>query len=203
VSSGYWSIDGTRLRGTTVTTGDSNYQVSIEPAATQEAEPASYTIRLESYADIQTRPGGVQTHTDKYAGASNTHIKALVDNNSVTARIASFDNESVVHPQAEQHTTGATLWPHSLRFTYSGMTSTGSAINNSEGSLRAPMPGKVISVEVKADDTVEEGQTLMVIEAMKMEHAIVAPANGSVEEVCYAVGDTVDERATLVRLSDS
>ena len=195
ISSGYWSIDGTRLRVTTECSADSTYQVSIEPAGRQEpeTEPASYTINLESCVEIQST----------IASASNTRISALVDNNPIAARIVSFDNESVVHPQTHQHTTEATLWPHSSRFTYSGMTSTGAAENDSEGSLRAPMPGKVIAVEVKANDTVEEGQTLVVVEAMKMEHAIVAPANGTVEEVCYAVGDTVDERATLVRLSDS
>ena len=182
---------------TTECSADSTYQVSIEPAGPQgpepETQPASYTINLESYVDMQSTP----------ADASNTRISALVDNNPIAARIVSFDNESVVHPQTHQHTTEATLWPHSSRFTYTGMTSTGAAENDSEGSLRAPMPGKVIAVEVKANDTVEEGQTLVVVEAMKMEHAIVAPANGTVEEVCYAVGDTVDERATLVRLSDS
>lgn len=188
---------------TTASTGSSNYQVSIEPAGPQDDVAENYSINLGSIMEMQSGPRGEDTDSGKYASAANTGITALIDNKAISARVVSFDNECVIHPQAQQHTTGSTLWPHSLRFTYCGMTSTGSTESNSEGSLRAPMPGKVISVEVKADDTVEEGQTLMVVEAMKMEHAIVAPANGTVEEVCYAVGDTVDERATLVRLSES
>ena len=51
------------------------------------------------------------------------------------------------------------------------------------GGLTAPMPGKIISIAVKAGDTVEKGQPLLVMEAMKMEHTISAPADGKVAEV--------------------
>lgn len=68
------------------------------------------------------------------------------------------------------------------------------------GGLTAPMPGKIISISVKAGDTVEKGQALLVMEAMKMEHTIAAPADGKVEEVFYAVGDQVTEGAELVSI---
>jgi 3-methylcrotonyl-CoA carboxylase alpha subunit len=64
--------------------------------------------------------------------------------------------------------------------------------------LAAPMPGKVLAVHVAPDATVKRGQLLMVIEAMKMEHAIAAPADGVVEAVNFAVGDLVEEGALLV-----
>src|SRR5690606_18097619 len=48
----------------------------------------------------------------------------------------------------------------------------------SDGSLRAPMPGKVVAVQVKAGDAVARGQPLVVLEAMKMEHALAAPFGG-------------------------
>jgi len=69
--------------------------------------------------------------------------------------------------------------------------------------LVAPMPGKVLSVHVAAGATVKRGQLLMVIEAMKMEHAITAPADGVVEAVNFAVGDLVDEGAMLVAFASS
>ncbi len=59
------------------------------------------------------------------------------------------------------------------------------------GRLTAPMPGKVLSFAVKAGDTVRKGQTLAVMEAMKMEHSIAAPADGTVAEILYAPGDQV------------
>jgi len=64
--------------------------------------------------------------------------------------------------------------------------------------MTAPMPGRVIAVRVARGARVAKGATLLVMEAMKMEHAIVAPADGVVEEVLYGVGDQVAEGAALV-----
>lgn len=66
----------------------------------------------------------------------------------------------------------------------------------SDGSLRAPMPGKVVAAPVEAGDAVAKGQTVVVLEAMKMEHALTAPFDGVVESVA-AVGDQVTEAAML------
>jgi 3-methylcrotonyl-CoA carboxylase alpha subunit len=68
------------------------------------------------------------------------------------------------------------------------------------GRLAAPMPGKVLSIAVKAGDKVQRGQPLAVMEAMKMEHTIHAPHDGVVTELLYAVGDQVNEGAELLRL---
>jgi 3-methylcrotonyl-CoA carboxylase alpha subunit len=69
------------------------------------------------------------------------------------------------------------------------------------GRLTAPMPGKVISFGVKAGDKVSKGQVLAVMEAMKMEHTIAAPADGVVAELLYAPGDQVAEGAELLRIA--
>ena len=68
------------------------------------------------------------------------------------------------------------------------------------GRLTAPMPGKVLSFNVKVGDTVREGQVLAVMEAMKMEHTIAAPGDGVVGELMYAPGDQVAEGAELLTL---
>jgi 3-methylcrotonyl-CoA carboxylase alpha subunit len=68
------------------------------------------------------------------------------------------------------------------------------------GRLTAPMPGKVVSFAVKAGDKVTAGQTLAVMEAMKMEHTIAAPKDGIVAEILYAPGDQVMDGAELLRL---
>ena len=69
------------------------------------------------------------------------------------------------------------------------------------GRLTAPMPGKVVSFAVKAGDAVTKGQALAVMEAMKMEHTIAAPADGVVAELLYAPGDQVTEGAELLTLA--
>ena len=69
------------------------------------------------------------------------------------------------------------------------------------GRLTAPMPGKVLSFAVKAGDVIKKGQALAVMEAMKMEHTIAAPADGTVAELLYAPGDQVNEGAELLKLT--
>ncbi len=66
------------------------------------------------------------------------------------------------------------------------------------GHLTAPMPGAIVAVHVKAGDTVQKDDCLIVMEAMKMEHSIYAPQAGIVREVFYAAGDRVDEGAELL-----
>ncbi len=62
----------------------------------------------------------------------------------------------------------------------------------------SPMPGAVIAVNVAAGDTVRAGATLVVVEAMKMEHPVKAPADGTVSALHVAVGDAVDADAVLL-----
>jgi propionyl-CoA carboxylase alpha chain len=73
-----------------------------------------------------------------------------------------------------------------------------SEIEEVSGSLHAPMPGRVVSVDVKVGDTVRKGQTLVVLEAMKMEHQIGSPEDGLVHEVKVAAGEQVERGALLV-----
>jgi 3-methylcrotonyl-CoA carboxylase alpha subunit len=68
------------------------------------------------------------------------------------------------------------------------------------GRLTAPMPGKVVSFAVKAGDKVKKGQALAVMDAMKMEHTIAAPADGTVAELLFAPGDQVTDGAELLRM---
>ncbi|HVR31655.1 MAG TPA: biotin carboxylase N-terminal domain-containing protein [Acidimicrobiia bacterium] len=66
------------------------------------------------------------------------------------------------------------------------------------GSLRAPMPGKVVEVLVVEGESVKAGQILLIMEAMKMEHTLRAPAAGIVESVRAAAGDQVDADSALI-----
>jgi 3-methylcrotonyl-CoA carboxylase alpha subunit len=69
------------------------------------------------------------------------------------------------------------------------------------GSLLSPMPGKIVKVAVKVGDKVAKGAPLVIMEAMKMEHTIRAPAPGVVESVRYNVGEIVEEKKVLVTLT--
>ncbi len=66
------------------------------------------------------------------------------------------------------------------------------------GRLTAPMPGKIVQVLAKAGETVKRGQAILILEAMKMEHTIAAPADGTIDAINYAAGDLVEEGAALI-----
>lgn len=72
----------------------------------------------------------------------------------------------------------------------------------SEGSLVAPMPGTIIEILVKKGQKVRKGQSLMVMEAMKMEHKIQSPKDGEVISISNEVGQKVDMGAVLVEIVD-
>ena len=61
-----------------------------------------------------------------------------------------------------------------------------------------PMPGIVLEIRVSQGDVVSAGDTLIILEAMKMEQSIVAPADGLVERITVELGELVEEGAELV-----
>lgn len=70
------------------------------------------------------------------------------------------------------------------------------------GSLTAPMNGTIIQIDSHSGQAVKAGDVLMIMEAMKMEHAIKAPADGIVKEICFEVGDLVSESAMLIEMEE-
>ena len=73
-----------------------------------------------------------------------------------------------------------------------------SAADDDHGGFKAPMPGKVIKISIKAGDKVEKGQELVVMEAMKMEHRIEAPSQGTVTTLHCKEGDLVAQKFALL-----
>jgi len=73
-------------------------------------------------------------------------------------------------------------------------------LDAASGSLAAPMPGRVIKLFVQPGAKVKKGDALLILEAMKMEHTITAPADGTVQEVHYAAGEQVLEGAELIKV---
>ncbi len=66
------------------------------------------------------------------------------------------------------------------------------------GSIQSPLPGVILDIKCSVGDTVKKGQTVMVLEAMKMENNILANANGKIAKILVSTGDSVLEGADLV-----
>lgn len=67
--------------------------------------------------------------------------------------------------------------------------------------VKSPMPGTILDVKVQLGQTVQKGQTLMILEAMKMENEIPAPCNGKITGVAVRKGDSVDTQALLCTIA--
>ena len=78
----------------------------------------------------------------------------------------------------------------------------GASSSDDEGGLSAPMPGKILEVHVSEGQNVKSGDVLMVMEAMKMEHKIVASSDGKVESIHFKEGDQVPQGAELLTLGE-
>ncbi len=68
------------------------------------------------------------------------------------------------------------------------------------GEICAPMPGQILKVLVKNGDSVDEGASLFIVEAMKMEHTLKAPYSGTVTDLNFKDGDTVSGRDIILKI---
>ena len=104
---------------------------------------------------------------------------------------------------------GSATWSDKLLVFYQGQAwgfdppgrgGTGGGGLGGDGAIVSPMPGKVITVEVKQGEAVSKGQKLLTLEAMKMEHGLAAPFDGIVAELNAKEGAQVSEGTLLVRV---
>ena len=89
---------------------------------------------------------------------------------------------------------------HTYRLTMADPLVAAETIDAPTGRLTAPMPGRIATLHVKPGQAVKRGDTLLVLEAMKMEHSILAPRDGVVEAVGFSVGELVEEGVELLSL---
>lgn len=76
----------------------------------------------------------------------------------------------------------------------------GAASNGAGVPISAPMPGNILKINVQKGDVVKRGQSLLILEAMKMENEITAPSNGKIGDIKVSQGECVTVGQTLVEL---
>ena len=135
---------------------------------------------------------GEQTVDIEILRAKDGKLDLLVDGKHLTAYV-SADNAKhwvTIHGQTYMLTksSGARQGAHGH--------------HHAAGELTAPMPGQVRTVNVSDGDAVTKGQTLLVLEAMKMEIRIHAPQDGIVKKLFVKQGDTVEREQTLIDIED-
>lgn len=136
--------------------------------------------------------------------AKNGDLWTLSENNASVlpdGRIRLESKEGTVF-FAHSAKVGDTWWIHIGGHTFCIDHVEPGAAEDDEGSgLSAPMPGKVLQVLVEVGQIVEPGQPLMILEAMKMEHRIIASQEGTVSAINFSEGDQVQQGSALLELS--
>ncbi len=154
--------------------GDADHNVELSRSAT------AYRLHLgeQTFAiDLKTGPDGRAWLT-----LGERHLEVV---------IATRGDDVFVHLDGEAY---------QLRYQHPLDRLAAAAGGSAEDSIRAPMPGSIVAVQVKPGDVVTKGQTLLVMESMKMETTIAAPRDGVVDAVTYEKGQTFDRDALLLSL---
>jgi len=133
---------------------------------------------------------GDQTANVEILGTQDGKLDLLIDGEHVTAYVSSDNSKRWITINGRTH----------LITKQSGSRRSGAAHDHS-GELTAPMPGQVRAVNVSEGDTVTKGQTLIVLEAMKMEMKIQAPRDGVVTSISVKPGETVEREQMLIEIS--
>jgi 3-methylcrotonyl-CoA carboxylase alpha subunit len=165
-----------------------------------------WIMNADSYYDLQIRDAN-ELHKLTLHFRANTH-EVVIDGRKVLASNASLDNNVLTVTLGGVRRRANIVFNHrQLTLFIDGSTWTvelddplarAAEQEGGSGRITAPMPGAVVAVLVTEGQTVEKNQPLMVLEAMKMEHTLRAPAAGKVANLKVAKGDQVTEGTDLV-----
>lgn len=121
----------------------------------------------------------------------------LMEGRSVDVRL-----DAAKHPDPDLHAYRATLFDGAYEFALQdpmkALLAAQGGAGGGGGTLIAPMPGKIVKVLVREGETVAEGQTLLIMEAMKMQNELKASGEGMVAKIHVTEGATVETGANLV-----
>ncbi|MEO1137598.1 MAG: biotin/lipoyl-containing protein, partial [Pseudomonadota bacterium] len=162
----------------------------------QSGEATDITLEPDASAAARREGRDAQAPiTFSYSGRKESSAGALrlaIDDASFTAFAAPHNDKLRIW-------IGADHWDVAFPYPLAGI----SAHHSSEGSLTAPMPGVITLLSAKPGDEIEAGKPLLVMEAMKMEHAIKAPYDGVVKAYKFNPGDQVKDGDLLVEFEEN
>lgn len=152
-----------------------------------------HTVRLEGKPPNARVLIGKREYRVDWSEVPGGVISMIVDGRSRTARVARRDG-------------GLIVWVAGHRFDLNVGRAAADSVENvwagggGSGIIKAPMPGKVVKVVVQEGDTVSVGQSLVIVEAMKMENEVRAPVAGIVRKVSVSAGDSVGTTEAMVEI---
>ncbi len=172
------------------------------------ADTIGWQMHLNSHWNTRYVVHG-EEHTIRITPISANQVMLELNKNIVTWQIHITDNKLHInndkqsyHAPVETHKNKLVFYTESGPITVERYNFQHASIDNPAptGQLTAPMPATVVAIMKSVGDQIKTGECLMVLEAMKMEHTINAPANGVLMDIFYDIGAQVNEGAQLVAL---
>jgi acetyl/propionyl-CoA carboxylase alpha subunit len=186
----YWRNNPYRPIKHTFTDGDKSHVVMLNPSS--ESQRNHFVVQIGDHTrQVAISPLPTSEATEREAGVRAYTLEIDGHRQPVTVG-GGYNDEWWVHSSAGTH---ALRWISPLPV--------GDIAAESEGTLRAPMPGQVIKIDIETGQQVKKGDILLVLEAMKMEHRIKAPYDGTIIALHYQVGQTVEAGVKLLDLQAS
>ena len=165
-----------------------------------EEHPVEYAFRTRDRVDVLVGPWPEPDEDGFLSPDARRAASIRLLRRSDTEQVVEIDgHRHVVSTRVDgdhvetSSSAGSAAWERAARFVDHDA-------EDEAGGPHCPLPGTVIAVHVEAGDEVADGQLLMVVEAMKMEHRITASHDATVATVHFAVGDRVDQGDLLVAL---
>jgi acetyl/propionyl-CoA carboxylase alpha subunit len=159
-----------------------------------------FAYRDDEYDVLLTPEHGAKMYSVQIGESTHQVIVVRLDSNDM-ALVVDGHRQKVTVIQSEHDNWWVDAMGQCYRLCWLSPLPLPSESTGSEGSLRAPMPGKIVTVLVQVGQQVKKGDLLLTLEAMKMEHRIQAPYDGTVVSLRYQAGDSVQVDAILLELS--
>jgi propionyl-CoA carboxylase alpha chain len=173
--------------------------LSVGPAGPYRVELANYTHEGDTYSAKATITTPDKQHTSldvsftRHPGS--LLLKTKVDKSTYMLQLLTSTTSSYQYQHMGTKFDVSVMTEREAKYAVH-MPKKSSAALTSE--IVSPMPGVVFALRVQAGDSVEEGQELAVLEAMKMQNALLSPRSGKIKKVCVKKGDTVQAEAVLI-----
>lgn len=174
------------------------YVATITPTGSPVGTGRTYVVEIEDGGLI--RVGGEEFHADLRRIGGEDLYSLLVDNQSFEVHVQETERNGfrvMVSGQGYEGYEARVIDERTYRLSQSRGGLAGGAVDSA---IKAPIPGLIVKVNVNEGDEVQAGQSVVILEAMKMQNELRAPRKGTVATVKVKAGDSVNQGATLVTL---
>ena len=185
---GSWRMGGEAGRTTRILQLEDALNSKIKCTSNRDG---SFDVKVDGYDDQPYHVSG--------EFGTGTSMEVIINKTKrIRVTTALKEDQDAIHVCMWPEQVSDYMWEVKLKHPYAPSTVDALVASAGEGSVKAPMPGKISRIEKQVGEEVAEGDVVIVMEAMKMEHSIRAPLSGVVSDIRFKEGDIVGDGALLL-----